>query len=103
MLAKRKNMKKIILAGLMVGLTVVGSVGCDTLQPGSEDANLSRAVMERLNNDSLLQRQALGVSAENGVVTLRGTVTDETIRMRAKSLAESTPGVVKVQDQMIRR
>ena len=96
-------MKKIILAGLMVGLTMVGGVGCDTLQPGNEDANLSRAVMERLNNDSLVQRQGLGVFVANGVVTLHGTITDESIRIRAKSIAESTPGVVKVQDQITRR
>jgi osmotically-inducible protein OsmY len=41
----------------------------------------------------------LNVSVANGVVTLQGIVTDEGLRARAKSIAEGTPGVVKVHDQ----
>jgi len=97
-------MKKIIIVGgLMTMMLVAGLAGCDTLQPRTEDQSLSQAVMERLNQDSLVRHQVLGVTVVNGVVTLRGTITDESLRIRAKSIAESTPGVVKVQDQTIRR
>jgi len=96
-------MRKMMLGGLVAAMAIAGVSGCASLQPRTEDAGLSQAVLERLYRDSLVQRQVLGVSVENGVVTLRGTVSDESIRMRAKSIAESTPGVIKVVDQTTRR
>lgn len=97
-------MKNTMLGGCLVAMLACSLIGCDTLQSTSvEDQNLSQAVMERLSQDSLVRRQVLGVSVVNGVVTLRGTFTDEGLRVRAKSIAESTPGVVKVQDQTTRR
>ncbi|MCX7007106.1 MAG: BON domain-containing protein [Kiritimatiellaeota bacterium] len=96
-------MKKMMMGGLMTLVVAAWLAGCDTLQPRTEDQSLSQVVLERLNQDSLVRRQILGVTVENGVVTLRGTITDEGIRIRAKSIAESTPGVVKVQDQTTRR
>jgi len=93
------KLRKIFLCAL-VG---VGLAGCSSVQPSGDD-NLRQAVMERLQQDDLVQRQLLSVSVQDGVVTLHGVIHDEGVRMRAISLTQSTPGVNKpVQDQMIRR
>jgi osmotically-inducible protein OsmY len=96
-------MKKMMPIGLMSLMVLAGGTGCGTLQPRTEDEGLSQAVMERLHQDTLVRQQVLGVSVVNGVVTLRGNITDESLRMRAKSIAETTPGVNKVVDQTTRR
>ncbi len=96
-------MKRMLLMAGLVLMAVVGWTGCETLQPRTEDDGVSQAVMERLYQDNLVRRQVLGVSVVNGVVTLRGNITDESLRIRAKSIAETTPGVTKVVDQTTRR
>ncbi len=84
-------------------LAVAGLVGCDTLPPATEDSNLTQIVIERLYQDKLVSRQVLGVTVKNGVATLRGAITDEGLRARAKSIVQATPGVLEVKDQTIRR
>ena len=93
-------MKKIIL-GCAMGVALLA--GCDTLPPATEDQNLTQSVIERLYQDKLVSRQVLGVTIKNGVATLRGSITDEGLRARAKSIVQSTPGVVEVKDQTLRR
>lgn len=95
-------MKKIMLGCAMAAVWVAGLVGCDTVQPKAEDQNLTRIVMERLYQDDLVSRQLLKVNVENGVATLRGSITDEGIRARAKAIVQSTPGVVEVKDETVR-
>jgi osmotically-inducible protein OsmY len=94
-------MKKMLWLGWLA-LVLVGGWGCDTLQTRPEDERLSQAVMERLNQDSMVRRLMLSVVVADGVVTLRGNITDESVRLRAKSIAETTPGVTKVMDQTTR-
>jgi len=94
-------MKRMILG--CMALIMVGLTGCGSLPPPVEDQSLAQAVKERLDQDDLIKRQLLGVSAHDGVVTLYGTVTDDALRLRAKSIAESTPGVMSVKDQTTRR
>ena len=96
-------MRGMICFCLALMISGLGLVGCGTMPTPSEDSSLAQAVLERLYQDNLIRRQGLGVSVTNGVVTLHGAITDETLRMRAKSIAESTPGVSAVQDQTTRR
>ena len=92
-------MNKIMRGCSIAAVLVAGLVGCDTVQPSTEDQHLTQAVMERLYQDKLVGHQVLGVSVQNGVATLRGSVADEGLRARAKSIVQSTPGVVEVKDQ----
>jgi osmotically-inducible protein OsmY len=96
-------MKKMMLGCAVVAVLVAGWTGCDTLQPATEDQNLTQSVIERLYQDKLVGRQVLGVTVQNGVATMRGSITDEGLRARAKSIVQSTPGVVEVKDQTFRR
>ncbi|TAN39172.1 MAG: BON domain-containing protein [Verrucomicrobia bacterium] len=85
---------------VVLGLNLIG---CSTLS-STDDQDLQRIIMERLNQDNLVRRQMLNVTVQEGVVILRGVVNDETVRMRAVSIVQGTPGVQKkIQDQTVRR
>ena len=86
------------LAGL-IGLCLAG---CTTPPAGAEQ-NLKDEVLHRLNQDDLTKRQTIGVTVEQGVVTLVGVVPDDTLRMRAVGIAKGTPGVQKVEDRLQRK
>ena len=93
------KIRKIFLC-VLVG---VGLVGCSSIQSSGDD-NLRLAVMTRLQQDDLVNRQMLSATVQDGVVTLHGVIHDEGVRIRAVNIAQNTPGVNKpVQDQMIRR
>jgi len=96
-------MKNMMRVCAIAAVWVAGLAGCDTVQPRTEDQGLTQSVMERLYQDNLVSRQVLGVTVQNGVATLRGSITDEGVRARAKAIVQSTPGVVEVKDQTIRR
>lgn len=96
-------MNKMMLGCSMAVVLAAGWAGCDTLPPSTEDQNLTKAVIERLYQDKLVSSQVLGVTIQNGVATMHGSVTDDGLRARAKSIVQSTPGVVEVKDQTIRR
>jgi hyperosmotically inducible protein len=57
-------------------------------------------VRARLETDKALEGVAFAVSAEGGVVKLRGVVPDARARRRAVELAETTTGVEKVVDEL---
>jgi hypothetical protein len=57
-------------------------------------------VRARLESDKALEGAAFAVSAEGGVVKLRGVVVSTAARRRAVELAESTVGVEKVVDEL---
>lgn len=96
-------MKKLILGCSLAVAWVSGLTGCDTLEASTGDQNLTQSVIERLYQDKLVSRQVLGVTVLNGVATMRGAITDEGVRARAKAIVQSTPGVLEVKDQTIRR
>jgi hypothetical protein len=76
-----------LLAVLMV------SVGC-TKAPN--DAQLTSNIQNKLVADSGLQGKQLGVKAEDGMVTLTGTVDNDAQREAAARYAASEPGVKQV-------
>lgn len=78
------------LVALMV-LTV--GVAC-TKAPN--DAQISSDVQNKLNADSGLQSKQLSVQADNGAVTLSGSVDSEAQREAAARYAASVPGVKQV-------
>lgn len=63
-----------------------------------EDAIVADRVREALRNDPELRRYTLTVNVREGVVTLMGTVGSQGEVSRAVRIAETVPGVAKVED-----
>ena len=57
-------------------------------------------VNERLTDDGRVDASAIEVTAENGEVTLSGTVGDRGQKRRAEDLAESVRGVDDVHNRL---
>jgi hypothetical protein len=68
-------------------------VGCNKTP---NDAQITSNIQTKLSADSGLQGKQLGVQAENGTVTLSGTVDDDNQRQAAARYAASAPGVKQV-------
>ncbi|MDD2236931.1 MAG: BON domain-containing protein [Kiritimatiellae bacterium] len=84
-----------VLLSLAVGCATGGAAG-----PLS-DQELADAVSIRVQQDQITAACHLMVTAEDGVVYLRGKApTSNMVRARAVSLALGTPGVVEVVDDL---
>jgi hypothetical protein len=83
---------------IAVAMTVLFATGCDKLKTGSArtDAQLTSDVQAKINADSNLTNKGVGVSTNNGVVTLTGTVASETERIAAANDASTVDGVKTV-------
>jgi hypothetical protein len=71
---------------LMVG-------GCKSKPAATDDGTLSSQVQSRLGSDSALNGQTIQPTVNSGVVTLNGTVTNDTARVLAANDAAQVPGV----------
>jgi osmotically-inducible protein OsmY len=89
-------------------LTVTGETGTAVATSGSAvpqplddgDAGLVSLVTSRLASDPLVGKNAIEVTAKNGVVLLQGGMPSATAKQRALSLARSTDGVTQVVDRL---
>ena len=93
-----------LLAILAAVMTLAGCTtmpGNSTIQP-TTDAQLAAAVLQRLTQDTMTGMSTFGVEAENGVVTLHGSLPNDTLRARAIAIVRSTPGVKDVIDKITR-
>jgi len=88
----RSKLSLCVTALMLLAILTVG-VGC-TKAPN--DAQLASDIQSRLVSDSGLQGKQLGVKAENGTVTLTGTVDNEGQREAAARYASAEPGVKQV-------
>jgi len=81
-----------ICAGAL--LTVLAAaMGCNK---APNDAQITSDIQTKLSSDSGLQGKQLAVQAENGTVTLSGTVDDDNQRQAAARYAASASGVKQV-------
>jgi hypothetical protein len=81
-----------VCAGVL--LTVLAAaMGCNK---APNDAQITSDIQTKLSSDSGLQGKQLAVQAENGTVTLSGTVDDDNQRQAAARYAASAPGVKQV-------
>lgn len=64
------------------------------------DARITTAVQAKFYTEELTRGRVIDVAAENGVVTLRGTVTTESAKQRAVELARGVEGVTSVTNQL---
>lgn len=67
--------------------------GCKAKPAATDDASLNTQVQSRIASDSALAGQQIQPSVNNGVVTLGGTVTNDTARVLAANDAAQVPGV----------
>lgn len=106
-------MKKIIYLSLF-SLLLFLAAGCakkeEQATTGSEnppavaeertDTGITTEVKVKITDDELLDNTDVSVETENGIVTLTGTVTNETQKERAKELAANTAGVKEVNNNL---
>ena len=90
-------MKKNSLSLSLCVLAVLVSLGC-TMKPN--DAKVSSEIQSKFSQDSGLASKQLTVEANNGVVTLSGTVDNDAQREAASKQAASVPGVKQVINNM---
>ena len=107
--------KKALVAPVL--LMMVAAVGCNRTQerpPEStatapatspqagerSDSQLATAVQARYYNDDTVRGRQIDVSAQNGVVTLRGSVESEAVKQQAVNLARNVEGVTSVNDEI---
>ncbi len=74
-------------------LAILAGVACTKAH---DDQQLTSQIQSRLNEDSGLQGKPITVQTSNGVVTLSGTVDNETQRTAAARYASAIPGVKEV-------
>src|SRR6267154_626547 len=77
---------------LLLGILTIG-LAC-TKAP--DDSQLTSQIQSRLNQDSGLHDKQITVQTAGGVVTLSGTVENETQREAAARRASETPGIKEV-------
>ena len=101
-------MKTFLRFSLMATLaTIMTLTGCTTMTNDAavaptSDAELANSVLQRLTQDAVTGMSTFNVQAENGVVTLYGSLPDNTVRARAIAIARSTPGVKNVINKITR-
>ncbi len=85
-------------AGIYIGLVLLVAIlgigaGC---AKAPDDGQVTKQIQEKFSTDSGLQEKPVTVQAENGVVTLSGTVDNDTQRIAAARYASSVEGVKQV-------
>ncbi len=65
------------------------------------DAELRKRVLAEIDKQPWAPRHTVSVTVENGIVELRGAVTDDQERVGLRVIAENTPGVKGVHDRLI--
>jgi len=85
--ADRRFTVILLLAVLAIGLACTKA---------SDDSQLTSQIQSKLNQDSGLHDKKITVQTSGGVVTLSGTVENETQREAASRYASATPGIKEV-------
>jgi len=66
----------------------------------TKDDEITKSVRDRLAADEQLKSTSIRVRADNGMVTLMGTVPTVKVKDRAADLARKTPGVRAVRNEL---
>jgi len=65
------------------------------------DTELRKRILAEIGKHPWAPRQNVDASVQNGIVELRGAVTDDRERVALRVIAENTPGVKGVHDRLI--
>jgi hypothetical protein len=90
--ARMKFVSKRFVAILLAGFLAIG-VACSK---APDDSQLTAQIQSRLSQDSGLNGKPIAVQTLGGVVTLSGTVDNQTQREAAARYASATPGIKQV-------
>jgi osmotically-inducible protein OsmY len=103
-----------VWAAVAIAATFAASTACNRTEPEREavatadraatqprsDYSITTSVQAKYFGNPDVRSQAIDVSTNSGVVTLRGTVHTDAARQQAVSLAHSVEGVKQVDDQL---
>ena len=67
---------------------------------GADDREIVQAIQLALDSHPVLSRYAISVVVDDGVVLLRGEVTDDAIKALFRNVIEDVTGVLSVRDQL---
>jgi osmotically-inducible protein OsmY len=100
----------------LLSLVAFGVPGCNREQAATEttatpsatasppsardDSAIATNVRARFYTDDTIRGRRIDVTADDGVVTLKGTVDTESAKQQAVNLAQNVQGVVRVDDQL---
>jgi hypothetical protein len=70
------------------------------VQPAVTDASITADIHGKMEQMKLLRRAQVTIATQDGVVTLTGTVPNDFARDQALEAVRSTPGVLRVNDQL---
>jgi hypothetical protein len=88
--------------GLVAIALTLPLAGCNNGKPAAaDDASINSQVQSRLSSDRNLSGQSIQASVANGVVTLSGSVSSDTVRTIASGDAGQVAGVKTVVDNLI--
>lgn len=82
----------------IVALALACGAGC---AKNPDDAAIVTSIQSQMFSDTSLKDASLQVSSHKGEVTLRGTVGSDSAHLDAYKIASQTPGVAKVDDQIV--
>jgi hypothetical protein len=87
-------------AFVSISLAIVFT-GCQSKQPSTDDASVNMQVQARLFADQNLAGQQVQATVLHGVVSLNGSVTNDTARTIASGDVAQVPGVKTVVDNLV--
>src|SRR5882724_10950749 len=87
--------------GLMLGCTKVQPTSAANGDASTADPQITSAIQGKLYADPSIQSKQISVDANQGVVTLSGTVATEGERTQASAAAATVPGVKTVVNNLV--
>jgi osmotically-inducible protein OsmY len=88
---------------LVIAAALLGLAGCATSGGGNsffDDAAITARVKKAIYNEPTLKVMNIGVTTDNGVVDLTGTVKSKAERSKATAVATKVEGVKKVKNDL---
>jgi BON domain-containing protein len=85
---------------VVLSVAIIAAIFAAGCAKKTDDATLATQIKSQLFSESQLNGASLEVTSKDGQVTLAGTVPNDAARYRAYKIANETPGVTKVNDQM---
>jgi hypothetical protein len=85
------------LSRVLLIVLIFGLVACSK---APSDDSIGSSLKASFYSDPQLKNEYVEITVKDGEVTLAGSVSSDTVRLQAYKLADGTPGVRKVNDQM---
>ena len=84
----------------VVSLAAIFSLGCSSNNVAASDSQITNDIQSKLYSDPATPPSSIIVAGKAGAVTLTGDVPSSDVELAAMKIANSTPGVHGVADQM---